>query len=492
MPDFDVSSYPKPQPQPSGLQIAQQIGAVQQQNLGISQAKLDQANQALNYMTRAFGSLPPDAGKEDYLKVGQNVVDMGLVPQAMLQTYTQRLEAAPTAQAFRNEFLGAAASHQEQIQNYNGNATSINNGAQVIPGMQSGPLSSNPGAFTPSGTSLPVQPPPTTPINLPDNQPGIIGAQPPIVAPSRPGGLPVAPQNNAPVAPARQPRPLSSLTTAPARSGPTGPTVQTAGPGTTQESPNFSQRFSAAYPAAGGPIATGPIPGAAEAQKAVGLQSGTDYAADLTRAKNYQADLYPMQKVLDIVKEEGPQAFGPGTSQLTNLKSAIVTWGGPSVDQKTIDNVSNVEQAKKYLVQMARSSGSTGTNDQLAAAFEANPNTTMSGATIENVVKSNIALRKMQMGQTLLFGQQKDAAGNTLPDSEYSKWISKNQNVLDPRAFGFDMMDDKAKNKLVDSMATKDNAGNWIAKKGKEKEFIKFDKSLRFAHDADLISPGAK
>ena len=52
-------------------------------------------------------------------------------------------------------------------------------------------------------------------------------------------------------------------------------------------------------------------------------------------------------------------------------------------DPETSSNVSNFEEAKKQLVQLARSNGNSGTNDQLAAAFEGSPNTKMTGATIE-------------------------------------------------------------------------------------------------------------
>jgi len=167
---------------------------------------------------------------------------------------------------------------------------------------------------------------------------------------------------------------------------------------------------------------------------------------------------------------------------LNQIKSAIITWL-PNADKKLIDEVGTFEQTRKYLTQIARSSGATGTNDQLAAAFEANPSIKMSNAATENVLKSVIALRKMQHAQTLLFGQQ------GLPESQYSKWIASNQNVLDPRAFGFDIMDNNAKSKLMEGMATKDRSGNWIAKKGKEKEFQKFEQSLSFANDAGLIEP---
>lgn len=474
MVDTDTSSYPKASlpVQQSPLQIAGQVGGLQQQQLAISQAKLDQANQALGYMTRAMTSLGPDASKDDYKAVGLNAAKMGLVPEGMLNIWDERVDAAPDSPTFFKQALGAFSDHQQQLNLQTGTPATTSDGANVYQGKTS-PMT---GGFTPA-TSMPVQLPPTTPnVNnqrlLPNGQPNPAYLQPGYVGPSGPAGvapaqrgsLPARQPNAAPAVPTSQPKPLSALTT-----GPTGPTTQTGY--------DFKQRF------AGEPVASGAAPGVASAMETVGAQSGKDYATDLARSKNFQADLYPMQKVLDIIKEEGPQAFGPGTDQLTNLKSALVTWGGSNVDPKTIENVSNLQQAKKYLVQMARSSGSTGTNDQLAAAFEANPNTTLSGATIDTVVKSNIALRKMQQGQTILFGQQ------NLQPSEYSQWISKNQNVLDPRAFGFDLMDSAAKNKLMGDIATKDKSGNFIAKKGKEKEFNRFEQSLSFANDAGLIEP---
>lgn len=471
MTEIDTSSYPKATMPVGPLDMAQKLGNIQQQKLGIDQAKLDQANQALTYMVRAMGSMGPDASKEDYAKAAQNAVDQGLVPQQQENLFLQHLQAAPDAPSFYKQFMSAAQQGQEQIAIHSGRNKDVQDNANIYSGVEKPAFEG--GGFTPA-TKMPVQLPPTTPNvdnqrTLPNGQPNPGYNQPGYVGPSGPSGvapaqpmarprLPVAPPQGAGAVQGAQP--LHRMPVAPpATTGPTGPTTQTGF--------NFKERF------AGEPrVVSGAAPGVAEATKVVGEQSGKDYASDLTRAKNFQTDLYPMQKVLDIVKEEGPKAFGPGTTALTNLKSALVTWL-PNVDQKTIDNVSNVEQARKYLVQAARTAGNTGTNDQLAAAFEANPNVTMSGATIDTVVKSNIALRKMQHAQTLLFGKQ------NLPDSEYSKWISQNQNVLDPRAFGFDMMDNKSKTKLVEQL-------------GKGKAYKKFEDSLHFANEAGLIEPPAR
>lgn len=453
MADFgDTSSYLKPSLPVSPLDIAAKVGGLQQQKLSIDQAKLDQANQGLTYLARAVTSLGPDASKDQYKAVGADMVKAGLVPENMLHIWNDKIDAAPDSATIFKQTLGAVADHQQQLNLQTGHNASLDNGATTFQGKVN-PMT---GGFTPATQSA-NQPPPTQPTvnnerTLPTGQPNPNYLQPGIVGPSGPSGVVPVPQARPRGLPVERP----SLPTV---SGPTGPTTQTGF--------DFKQRF------AGEPIVTGAAPGVAGAMETIGKQSGIDYSTDLSRAKNLQTDLYPMNRVLDILKEEGPKAFGPGTEGLNTLKSAFVTWL-PNVDQKTIEGVSNFEQAKKYLVQAARTAGNTGTNDQLAAAFEANPNVKMSGATIENVVKSNIALRKMQHAQTMLFGQQ------NLPPSEYSQWISKNQNSLDPRAFGFDMMDQKAKSKLVEQLA-KD-----------PKAYQKFETSLQFAHDADLIEKPAR
>ncbi len=129
--DADTSSYNSPLPV-SPLKTVQEIGAVQQQKqqiesgaLTIDKQKLELANQGLQYMTRAMGSLGPDASKADYLAVAQNAVKMGLVKPEMLTTFQERLNAAPTvtdpktgkqtSPEFYNQVMTAAAQHGESI-----------------------------------------------------------------------------------------------------------------------------------------------------------------------------------------------------------------------------------------------------------------------------------------------------------------------------------------------------------------------------------------
>lgn len=467
MADIDISSYPKPAAAPAQKSLLDQVQQYQQLEAGknvIDKQKLDLVNQRFGEMAKGFTGLIADKDlTEDKVRnYIENQVKLGYVPAEMAAQTISQLPPKADSNTLKQHLrlqLQHAQTTVDAINAYNGQNENIQSGNQIIQGVRQSPMSG--GGFTPSTTTN-IQVPPTQEIVNPDNSRGLVGPLPGPMGP-QPARAPSLPVEN----PASRMPPAGPINGVQGQSSNFGGRVLSAvaEPPTPANAPpaTFAERMGAAYK-------TAPVPGAAEAQLAVGAQSGKDFATDLSRARNYKADLYPSERVLDIVKAEGNKAFGPGTEGLNTLKSALVTWL-PNVDQKTIDGVSNYEQAKKYLVQAARSNGSTGTNDQLAAAFEANPNVKMSGATIENVVKSNIALRKMQHAQTLLAEQQK------VPPQEYSSWIAKNQNQFDARAFGFDLMSADAKQKLVTEL------------KKDPKALKKFENSLQFAHDADLIEP---
>src|SRR6185369_6078513 len=203
------------------------------------------------------------------------------------------------------------------------------------------------GGFVPS-TETPQELPPTTPtVNTNPASPGY-GAP----GYKGPAGAPGVQKYAPPPPPGMVNDPSQGNLTggSPIASGPTSPTVA--------RGTEFNNRFSAAdrNPAAG------LAPGSAEAIQALSGGSGKDYASALTRAKNFQAELYPAQAALEGIKELGPQGVGPGTDTLNGLTSAIITWL-PNADPKLVENVGNFEQTRKYLTQIARSSGATGTND---------------------------------------------------------------------------------------------------------------------------------
>lgn len=473
MAEIDTSSYPRATlpTQKSALEQAQQIGNLQQQSqqiqsggLTIEKQKLDLVNQRFGEMAKGFSSLiaDPNLNNDTFRKYVQNQVKLGYIPPEMAAT---TLSIAPQDPKQLRGFLQTQLQHAQTvvdaINTQFGTVSEQSDNANTYRGIQQSPMKG--GQFIPT-TTTPQQLAPNQPIQGNTGAPGIVG-------PSGPAGpQPFTPTPRArPGLPVAAPAGASPIAAPPATTGPTGPTVNNGS--------EFNNRFSAAFPNA---IQTGPEPGVAAAKGVVGEQSGKDYASDLSRANNFQEVLYPATKVLDILKDSGPQDFGPGTEKFNDIKSALATWFPSATDKEAVDKITNFNEMKKYLVQAARGSGNTGTNDQLAAAFSANPSVSMNNATIENVVKSAVALQKMKMAQTLLFGQTGQ------PESEYSKWIAKNQNQFDPRAFGFDIMDKNAQKKLLDSFTEKDGDSKEM-KAAKAAAYTKFGRSLKFAHDANLI-----
>lgn len=211
-------------------------------------------------------------------------------------------------------------------------------------------------------------------------------------------------------------------------------------------------------------------PGAAEAQREVGAISGKNLAADLDASKNYQRTVFPLEKAIPALEQLGTTGTGPGTSEINNVKSFLLSMGVPGVN---VEKIKNYDEANKYLVDFVNQTGNSGTNDKLAAAFSGNPSTKISNAAAQDVAKAALALQKMQRAQLSMF--QKSG----LPDDQYSKFTSSNALKLDPRAFGIDYMKPEQVKKMLESLrGDKDDI---------KSERGKFFYSLREAHDAGLL-----
>lgn len=490
--NFDFSSYPKPTQPKSLMDNLKDINSVEQQELTIDKQKLDLVNQRFGYLAKGLTSLSadPQLNEDKIRKYATDMVKLGYIPNDMAAKFinslppTQGMAPAQAAAALKAPLQAAmqqAQTMQEAIQSHYGNIAQQSDNAAVYTGIQQSPMQG--GGFVPT-TVTPQQLPPTTEgldtrETLPNGQPnpdymsrGPIGARGPVgprslsrsVAPSLPNDVVSDPsQGNltARSATVAVPRGLASHVT-----GPTGPTVQRVDLEGRETAPaNFSERFGSSFP---NRVVTKAAPGVEGAIQTVAEQSGKDYASALTRSNNFQNNIYPIEASIKALHELGPQGIGPGTDQFNDIKRAVITWL-PNADPKMIEEVSNFDQLKKYLTQAARASGNTGTNDQLAAAFDANPNTKMSTAGVDTVLKSIKAMIIMDKAQTLLAEKER-----IRPD-QFTKWVSKNQNVFDPRAFGFADMDRKAQEKVIKSLTPSQRK--------------KFEYSLEFANEAGLIEP---
>ena len=481
MAEVDTSSYLKPAALPQQKSLLDQVGQFQQLESNrnvIEKQKLDLVNQRFKELAKGFTGLiaDKDLNEDKIRKYATDQVKLGYIPPEMAaQTISQlplNADAATLKKHLELQLQHAQTTMEALNYNFGQNAT-ISDGATNTQGVMASPAKG--GGFTPA-TQQNLQLPPGT-SNVDDKgQRGYLGPAGP--AGTRPARMAVEappPVAAAPAAPSPSPAPLQAgpvnNPAIPGQSSNFGGRVLSANVEPPAPPATFAERIDAARPQ--GRVITDLAPGVIEARGAVTSQSGKQFADDLAKARNFKQDLYPAETALKGIQELGIQGVGPGTPALNDLKSAIITWL-PNPDKAEIEKVGRFQETRKYLSQIARTSGNTGTNDQLAAAFEANPSITMNQAATENVLKSVIALRKMQHAQVLL------AENEGVKPEDYSKWVAKNQNNFDARAFGFDIMSDEAKKKLVTEL------------KKDPKALKKFEYSLQFAHDADLIAPPAR
>ena len=219
----------------------------------------------------------------------------------------------------------------------------------------------------------------------------------------------------------------------------------------------------------------GPSAGDLSASTSVGTKSGEDYATALTREGNFSQEMVPLTKARDALIKLGPGETGPLTDKFNELKSFAQTLPIVKglVDPNTIQNY---DEAKKYLVQYAMATGaSPGTNDKLAAAFSGNASTDISNAAAVDVVKTNIALRRLQNAQVTAFNQAKQQNPSLSP-SQYSQWLVKFNNDQDPVAYGFDQMEPAQRKSYFKSLKTPEAQNKFLA-------------SLKTAQDLNLLSP---
>lgn len=435
MTDVDTSSYPKAALPVGPLDIADKLGGLQSQALNINQQKLDQTNQALTYMTRAMGSLGPEATKQQYASVAQNVVEMGLVPQNMLNVYMERLTNSPSSKDFYNEFMTAAASHKEAIDWHVGQLQNTETGQRQD--QTRTPL--KPGAQPSFVRSIPTEPGPSTEVldsdpNSPTfNQKRMLGNQPPPPAQGFTNSLPVGPIQN---------------------------------PAIRGQSKNFGGNVIGAevvpnkLPVAG---PTGPVVGTPPLFDEGKKQLVEDQQVALDRSNAIKPALQAYKLLKDI-------RSGPGTAQwntaLAFAKANNILDIGNENDPTAV-----YQEVNKKLSQYVQGAG-TRSDADLASREASSPSAkTQIKPALIKLTRDAIALDRIKIAMPTAFeGKDYSKVGNhraTFPQK------------IDERAFTLDMLDLEKpgeRQKLIDDMKKKQNTP----------EGKKFWKSLEIADKAGL------
>lgn len=460
----DTSIYKLPT-QPSALDtlgklqgLKQQEQTIEQQKINIDKSKLELVNQGLDYMTKEINSLPPDATPQHVFKVLQGAVNQKYLTPEM---YAQAVKEIPTdpkdMPAFKERYNARAMEIRQSLEFYAGQPGTMDTGQAIQPVR----TSVRPG-FGIRSEGLPIQKqiPPTAGVVEPNTgQPRFLGPQVPQVPP---GAVSAPPQVNAPL-PVGARMQVGPETTAP----PKGLALPVHG-----GSPTPNQVVQNNFPNIPRGPATGMPPGVSEAETIAGGASGTQLAEDRKRAASYQRDVFPLMEAIPALEKLGTKGTGPGTETLNHLKSfAISMIPGITEKDPVFASVPTFDKAKKYLTDFVNQTGSSGTNDKLAAAFAGNPSVGISNAAAVDVAKSALALRRMQQANILEFERL------NLPASQYSKWVAKRTQELDPRAFGVDMMSPEAKGVLSKTL------------RGNKRERENFERSLEIAHGLGFVTP---
>lgn len=461
MTEVDTASYRQPIPK-SPLEVLGQAQQLKQQSLGIEKSQLDLINQGYGYLLRELNSLGPNATPDQLVTVGQNAVKQKLIKPEMYGEFVKTIPTDPAQMpSFVQSLTSKLMSTQEATNFHYGVPTSVDNGQTQTPSVVSPKFGVRP-------TNLPIQNqvPPTAIARDAEGAPQFLGPQPPQIAPGSgavPGPVPLQPNRvrTLPVGPINDPRIK-------------GPSQNFGGNvlGASVEQPgSFDNRFDAAYPKPRGPSAGLP-PGVGEAEVIAAGGSGKQLAEDRDASSNYQRSIFPITEAIGALQELGTKGTGPGTESINKIKSFVLS-NVPGVSEKDfegLDKVKVFDKAAKYLTDIVNQTGSSGTNDKLAAAFAGNPSVKISNAAATDVAKSLLALRRMKQAQLIEFDKLDK------PASQYSKWASTWNNDVDPRAFGVDQMTPEAKQKLFGQL------------KKNPKEYARFERTLEIAHNAGLLS----
>lgn len=191
------------------------------------------------------------------------------------------------------------------------------------------------------------------------------------------------------------------------------------------------------------------------------------YGADRNAQTRYETNAVPLMGAYKALVSLGPKGTGQGKDVVAKLQNFLNAWGFPSGD---VEQLANFEELQKYFSQNALS-GSPGTDNQMAAMFQASPNTDQSYQAAKALTASAIANQRYQAAQTRSFAQTGQ------PDYAYADWAANQFNrENDRRAYMFDLLSKSEQDKFLEQLP--------------DAEFQKFADSLVKARQLGLVTNG--
>lgn len=460
MADLDTSFYPRAG-QNSFLDTMTQVQALknagiqnqllqtetQRQGVGLSSDKIQLAHQGFQWLSQGLGSLAQDpriatpAGPAMLKQFAAQGVQQGWLTPEVAQAEIDNMPQDPAQlpQYVQNLNVRSQDAANQFSQIY-GTPGTIGNGNQTLP-VATSPIT----GMRPIGAPIQMQ---TSPSERNALVPGTNAQGQPTLTPAGTvlrnagqnalTGMPLTPPN----------QPVNQMQPYPQGQGPV-PAGQA--------------------PANNGSVAMGPPAGQVEAQTKSAGASADKYSTDAAAQTNYQANIMPIQQAYEHVKALGPEGVGPGTEQINEFKSFMQSMGLGSVAGIDPQQVSDFDQANKYLSAAMRSNGYTGSDAQLDAAAKASPTMKTSQGAALAVLQKTAAMARMQNAQVQAF----QASGQG-PET-YSKWAAAWNAKQNAAAYAFDMMDPTQRQAYVKTLSAP--------------ELTKFKASLGTAMQLGLVTP---
>lgn len=437
----DTSSYARPLPAQSPLDIAGKLGGLEQQrqsieatNVGIDQNKLRLANERFGLLSKELSTLitDPDVSSDKVHETINNLVRMGIIPQETAAAFSNQVPTDPKQIApFLQRQISRAQTIQEAVNYHYGVPSTLNRGNDLIPVR----VSPNPAVgIQQMGDPMRLGLPPTTRQVPTDGGPEtyIGDRSPPTGLPVAPGYRPGGPTSVLGLPAGERPLPAAAPSTMNLPAGAPGPVAQVA-------------------PA--GPVAAGRPPGFAE-----GLAQRDE---DQRIAGNLATQNVPAMQALSLMKD---LRTGPLTGEFNKVVAGLKAWGLVPTDIN--DPTVAYQEVEKKLAQFVKDSpGASRSDAAQAQAILSNPNPrTQLNRTLINLTQDAVVNNVMRILQPNDF-----TSGRF---NEYGAHRASFVNSIDPRGIkvGLGFMPDNERRALLEEMDKKYEEG--------KPEGIKFRKSL--------------
>lgn len=192
-----------------------------------------------------------------------------------------------------------------------------------------------------------------------------------------------------------------------------------------------------------GNLPKGPALGTPEAAKEVATSSAKALMDARSFAENAPVTYYQLEEIERALSNPNVKT-GPGAPIVNDIKSVLANFGLADAS-----NVRDFETAQKYLTQnVIQQAGrlGEGTDSKLAATLAANPNMRLNKLTVQDLVKAQMGIARMQHALVLEAGKQ-----NIAPE-KFSEWRVEQTKNLDPRVFVFDKLTPEKRDALKASL----------------------------------------